>query len=113
MKILLDECLLVKLKDEYSEFLSFTVKDKNWIGIKNGELLKKAAEDNFDVFVTADKKLIFQINRDKLNIGIVILESKKNDLLTLKTLTKNVKEVFNSISKKQIVRIKKSGIQVV
>jgi len=30
----------------------FTVRDKGWLGKKNGTLLRLMAEDNFEIFVT-------------------------------------------------------------
>lgn len=42
MKILLDENLPKKLKKDFPEHEIYTVKDKSWVGEKNGEnLLKK------------------------------------------------------------------------
>jgi hypothetical protein len=56
-----------------------------WTGIKNGELLKLASE-NFDVFVTVDRNLMFQQNTDALSIAVVVLEAKSNRLDDLRAL---------------------------
>ena len=40
MKLLLDENVPKKLKYDLSEFEVYTVRDKRWNGIKNGELLE-------------------------------------------------------------------------
>jgi len=53
MHILIDECLPKKLKRELSEHTVFTVQEKGWSGVENGELLR-IAESEFDVWVTAD-----------------------------------------------------------
>ena len=50
MKLLLDENLPKRLKLDFSEHEIYTVRDKNWNGIKNGELLKLLVENNFDAF---------------------------------------------------------------
>lgn len=52
MQILLDECLPKKLKAEFMDHTVFTVQEKGWAGMKNGELLRRA-EKGFDVWVTA------------------------------------------------------------
>lgn len=39
MKILLDENIVVRFKNSFSEHNVFTVKDMGWNGIKNGQLL--------------------------------------------------------------------------
>jgi len=38
----------------------YTVREKNWNGRKNGELLGLMTLDGFDAFVTIDKSLQFQ-----------------------------------------------------
>ena len=48
MKLLLDENLPKRLKLDFPEHEIYTVRDKSWNGIKNGELLKLLIENNFD-----------------------------------------------------------------
>ena len=53
MKILLDESLPRKLRYDFGEEHEvLTVRDKGWLGKKNGELLKLMMEDEFELFVT-------------------------------------------------------------
>ena len=53
MKILLDESLPRKLKNDFGITHDvWTVRDKDWLGQKNGALLKLMVEDNFEIFVT-------------------------------------------------------------
>lgn len=59
MKILLDECLNWRLKKELEPHEVFTVQDMGWSGITNGELMTKASEKKFEVFMTIDKNLPF------------------------------------------------------
>lgn len=48
MKILLDENLPAKVNYSFGDaFEVFTVKEMNWLGKKNGELLSLAAENDF------------------------------------------------------------------
>jgi hypothetical protein len=42
-----------------------------WTGIKNGELLRRA-EEQFDVFVTADQKLRHQQNLSGRTLAIIV-----------------------------------------
>lgn len=56
MKILLDENLPTKLKFDFGKGVEiFTVRDMNWLGKKNGELLSLAALHGFDILLTLDK----------------------------------------------------------
>ena len=64
MKILLDENIDVKFKNQFDVKVNevFTVKDMNWLGIKNGELLKLLELNHFDIFIIVDKNLPDQQN---------------------------------------------------
>lgn len=73
MKILIDENLPVKLKYNLNEYEVFTVRDMNWNSVKNGQLLKLAVENSFNIFITSDKNLPFKQNIPKIGISIIIL----------------------------------------
>ncbi len=62
MKLLLDENLPKRLKQNFAEHEIFKVRDKNWNGIKNGELLKLMIAEDFDAFLTFDKNFQYQQN---------------------------------------------------
>lgn len=81
IRILLDECLPVKLMYRFKEinpvFKVSTVTAQEWTGVKNGRLLDKA-EENFDVFVTIDQNLFYQQELSKYNIAVVAIKAKSN-----------------------------------
>lgn len=61
MKILLDESLPHKLRNDFgTEHEVWTVRDKGWLGKKNGELLRLLIDNNFEIFVTVDRNLPYQ-----------------------------------------------------
>ncbi len=69
MKILLDENLPRKLKEDFgTEYEVKTLRDMDWLGKKNGELLGLIAFNGFDYFVTVDKNLRYQQNLDRIKI---------------------------------------------
>ncbi len=80
-KILLDECLPVKLKYRLQEtnpvFQVSTVTERKWTGLKNGKLLERAQQE-FEVFVTIDQNLLYQQELSKYAIAIVALKAKSN-----------------------------------
>ena len=49
--------------------------------MKNGELLTRA-EDEFDVWVTADQNIESQQNLERFDIAVVVLISPRNQLET-------------------------------
>ena len=66
MKILLDESLPRKLKNDFgTNHELWTVKEKGWLGQKNGALLKLMADDGFELFVTVDQNLPYQQNVER------------------------------------------------
>ena len=85
MRLLLDENLPKRLKQDFSKHEVFTVRDKGWNGIKNGELLKLMKENDFNALLTFDKNLQHQQNFEKYTITVFVLTATIN---TYKELTK-------------------------
>lgn len=59
-----------------------TVQSLGWSGLKNGELLR-AAQSDFDIFVTLDRNVRFQQSVRSLDIAVLVLRtpsSKPEDL---------------------------------
>ncbi len=57
MRVLLDEQLPRHLAREIGGHDVSTVQQRGWAGLKNGELLRVAADAGFEVLVTADRNL--------------------------------------------------------
>ena len=95
MKLLLDENLPKRLKLDFPDHEVYTVRDKGWNGIKNGELLKLKIEDSFDALLTFDKNLQYQQNFSKYTITVFVLSASINSYEELTKLTPQVKEHLN------------------
>lgn len=55
-------------------------------GLKNGELLRRAADAGFEVLITADRGFEFQQNLSQTQLGVILLVAATNaleDLLPL------------------------------
>ena len=74
MRILLDECVPLPLRDILVGYQCASVKDQGWGGIKNGELLR-LAEHEFDLFITADQNIRYQQNLSGRRITIIELST--------------------------------------
>lgn len=85
MKILLDESLPKRLKQDFKGHQVRTVPEAGWQGKKNGELLKLMEQD-FDVFITADQNLKYQLNIRNAAIPVIVLAAKTNRYDDLKRL---------------------------
>ncbi len=83
MKLLLDENLPKKLKQDFANHEIFTVREMRWDGIENGELLKLLLANGFDVLITGDKNIAFQQNFKQYPIPVLILDAFDNTYFTL------------------------------
>ncbi len=104
MHILIDECLPKKLKRELHGHTVFTVQEKGWSGLENGDLLR-VAEKECDVWVTADKNVEYQQNLNRFDIAVVVLIAYRNRLDALLPLIPRLHEVLQVIQPHQIVYI--------
>ncbi len=95
MRLLLDENLPKRLRQDFPEHEVFTVRDKQWNGIKNGDLLKLLLDNSFDALLTFDKNLQHQQNFLKYTITVFVLTAKINQYIELTKLTPKVKEYLN------------------
>lgn len=60
MRLLLDDNLPKRLKNAFVEHEIYTVRDKGWNGIKNGQLLQLMIENDYHALLTFDKNLQHQ-----------------------------------------------------
>ena len=96
MKILLDESLPRKLKNDFgTNHDVYTVRDMKWLGFKNGELLKLMIENTFDLFITVDRNLPYQQNLERLPLTIFVLCAYDNRRETLQQL---IPKIFERIA---------------
>lgn len=106
MKILLDENLPHALRHELASHDVCTVTYLGWSGIKNGELIQRAANDGFDAMLTMDDGVEYQQNLATLPIAVVILEATSNDFDDLKTLLPTLKDALAALKPRSIVRVR-------
>ena len=57
MRLLLDENVPKRLKADFAEHEMYTVRDKGWNGIRNGQLLQLMAKNGYHALLTFDKNL--------------------------------------------------------
>ena len=94
MKLLLDENLPKRLKQDFSEFEIYTVRDKGWNGKKNGELMKLLMDEGFSSLITFDRNLQFQQNFSKYTLPVIVLNASDNTYKTLQAFVNKVKMVL-------------------
>lgn len=112
MRLLLDENLPKRLKTDFSDHEVFTVREKGWNGIKNGELLKLMLEDGFNALLTFDKNLQHQQNFLKFPITVFVLSAFNNTYIELTTLIPQINQILTAGNLKpgpQIISLNTSG----
>jgi hypothetical protein len=84
-------CPSKQLKQDFAEHEIFTVRDKGWNGIKNGELLKLMLAEGFHALLTFDKNLQHQQNFEKYTLTVFVLNAEINQYKVLTKLSDKVK----------------------
>lgn len=105
MRILLDECVPSRLKDEFPGHVVLTTSEAGWSGSKNGELLAQASE-HFDVFVTVDRNLSYQQDLARFDIAVVVLVAPGNRLADLQPLMPTVLAALSALPHGRFVLVR-------
>ncbi len=90
MRLLLDENLPKRLKQDFPEHEVFTVREKGWSSIKNGPLLELMLEEGFHALLTFDKNLQHQQNFTKYTLTVFVLNAPINRYVLLTELSPQV-----------------------
>ena len=104
MRVLLDESIPRRLKNELAGHEVVTVTEQGWRSKDNGDLLA-AASPLFDALVTADQKLQYQQNLARFDLGIIVLVAHKNRLVDYLPLVPRILESLDGIQSGQVIRV--------
>jgi predicted nuclease of predicted toxin-antitoxin system len=104
MRVLLDECVPKRLRQELPDHDVATVVEMGWSGVKNGKLLALAATQ-FDCFLTVDANIEQQQHLPSLPVAVLLVRSVSNELHVLQLLAPAIREALVAISPKQFQAI--------
>jgi predicted nuclease of predicted toxin-antitoxin system len=96
VRILLDENLDWRLRQELSGQVVDSVPLIGWAGLKNGELLARA-DQQYDVFITMDANLSYQQHLAGLRIAVVVLKAVTNRLADTRLLMPKVQDLLPTL----------------
>jgi len=96
MKLLLDENLPKRLKQDLFPHDAFTVRDMGWNGRSNGALLTLMKEHGFDALLTFDKNLRYHQNFDRYDLPVLVLIAADNTYDALRPLMSVVLEMVKA-----------------
>lgn len=105
MRVRLDECVPRQLKRELPGHDVRTVYEMGWSGVKNGPLLRRAAPE-FGGFLTVDQGIEYEQNLFALDLVIIVMEAKSNDIDDLRPLMPQVREALKKPSPGSIVKVR-------
>ena len=108
MRLLFDECVPRKLRNDLEGHDIRTVQEMGWAGKKNGELIRLAA-DSFDALITVDRNFIHQQNLQGRQIALILIEARTNRLVHLRPLMPEVRRLLPTVQRDQVIRVGRSG----
>ena len=104
MRVLLDECVPSRLRQELSGHEVRTVPEMGWASKENGELLQLASP-TFDVFVTTDQKLSSQQNIANFDIAVIVLVARRTKLEFLRPLIRKVLQALTEVRPGEVRKV--------
>ncbi len=105
MRVLLDEQLSRQLVPYLVRHEARTVQEQGWAGLKNGELLNRAPQAGFEIFLTGDPNLGIQQNFKNSVLFVVVLVAPSNAIEDLLPLIRAATNAMSSPAIGQYVRI--------
>lgn len=105
MRVLLDEQLPRQLARELAGHDVVTVQQQGWAGVTNGELLRRAAAQGFEVLVTADQNIEFQQNLRRAGLGVVVVVAPSNALEDLLPLVPSILAALPKTAPGRVLRV--------
>ena len=104
MRVLLDECVPRTLRKELLGHEVVTVAEAGWAGVKNGELLQRAA-GQFDLLLTVDRNLEYQQNFAGLALAVIVVHAPSNDVAVLRPLMPAVLAAISKTKPGKVTRV--------
>jgi len=104
VRVLFDENLPHDLVSELGGHEVVTVQGLGWAGIKNGELLRRAA-GQVDAFLTMDRKLEHEHDLSALSFGVVVIRARSNRMQDLRPLIGAVTAALARIGPGKVERV--------
>ena len=106
MKILLDECVPVQVRNAFCDHEVHSATSPPWRGLSNGDLLIRADLDGFDLLIVADKNMRYQ---QKLPVRhLAILELWTNHRPTLEKEFSYIRAAAERMAPRKYLQLKAS-----
>lgn len=94
MRILLDENVHKKMRFRFPGHDVLTMGDMDWLGKRNGELMKLLIEHKFELLITLDKGIEHQQNFTAYPVPILLLTVKSSRYEFLLPLVDQIRQLL-------------------
>jgi len=105
MRLLLDECVPKRLKNDLPGHDVHHVVEMGWSSKRNGELLKLMVAERFEALLTVDQHLEFQQNVRASGIGVVVVHAPRTRLKELRLLVPQMLQALSNIRAGALIRV--------
>jgi hypothetical protein len=92
------------MRRELPDCLVRTVQEVGWATFANGELLVRAQAE-FDVLLTADRRLQFQQNLARFDIGIVVILTPSLRFREIGTAIEAIRSAVATVSPGELIQV--------
>jgi len=113
LRILLDESLPLRLAAGLTGYEISTVHRERWLSLRNGVLLRAAADRGFDVFISMDGSLRYQQNLGAIGIAVIVIRGVRNRLRDLVPLIPRLKSALAVIKPGDVLEVSPPRTDVV
>lgn len=97
MKILLDESVPIQLASLFPTSYKVSLATSGgWNGLKNGELLSRAQEEEFDALITVDQGLAYQQDVAQLAFPVLVIDAPRNRVDYLQPFIPEILRILES-----------------
>ena len=105
MRLLLDECVPKRLKDDLAGHDVSHVVEMGWSSKRNGELLKLMVAERFDALLTVDQHLEFQQNVRASGIGVVVVRAPRSRLKEIRPFVPQILDALSKVAPGELIRV--------
>lgn len=102
-KILLDHSVPQRLRRYLSDHEVHSAQYLNWEQLENGDLLRAAVENGYQIVITGDLSMKHQNNLEE--IGIQLVELENTNWTILRQHTREIQEAIDSIGNQSFVTV--------
>ena len=108
MKLLLDHCVPRRLARHLPNHQVRTTSEQGWQKLRNGQLLKAAANAKFDAMLTTDQNIKHEQNLEQLPLSVIVLIAVSNKSSALLPLLPQAEIELASLTKPSLIEIRQA-----